>query len=83
MRPSTAEPLSTLRTGQSARVVGLDTGTAPTSSHRLADLGFLPGTEVVCLRRAPLGSPVVYCVADTQLCLRHDLAACVLVDQVR
>ncbi|MEZ5217207.1 MAG: FeoA family protein [Ilumatobacteraceae bacterium] len=37
---------------------------------RLASLGFLPGTEVRVVRRAPLGDPTIYELRGTRLCLR-------------
>ncbi len=39
--------------------------------RRLADLGFLPGTPVRVLRRAPLGDPTLYLLRGTRLCLRR------------
>jgi Fe2+ transport system protein FeoA len=44
-------------------------------SRRLLDLGFVPGTRVRVLRRAPLGDPTVYELRGTQLCLRRSEAA--------
>jgi len=44
-------------------------------AQRLADLGFLPGTRVAMIRRAPLGDPTVYEIRGTQLCLRRSEAA--------
>jgi ferrous iron transport protein A len=41
---------------------------------RLLDLGFVPGTPVRALRRAPLGDPTVYEIRGTQLCLRRSEA---------
>lgn len=42
---------------------------------RLADLGFVAGTEVKVIRRAPLGDPVEIEVRGYRLCLRAaDLA---------
>jgi len=38
---------------------------------RLADLGFLPGTPIRVLRRAPLGDPCVYELRSTRICLRR------------
>lgn len=72
-------PLTALATGECGRVVGVagDLGVC----RRLADLGFTAETPVECLRRAPLGSPMVYCVGESELCLRGDLAACVLVER--
>ncbi|HMO10472.1 MAG TPA: FeoA family protein [Actinotalea sp.] len=77
----TTIPLSALPTGARARVVGLDECLGRAVCRRLADLGFVADTPVECLRRAPMGSPVVYCVGETELCLRGDLAGCVLVEQ--
>lgn len=42
-----------------------------TLGQRLLDLGFLPGTEVVLRRRAPLGDPAEYELRGTRLCLRR------------
>lgn len=75
-------PLSALRTGETGRVVGLADHLGPAVCRRLADLGFLAQTPVECLRRAPMGTPVVYCVGESELCLRGDLAECVLVERV-
>jgi len=46
---------------------------------RLGDLGFLPGTPVTLLRRAPLGDPAVYELRGTQLCLRRSEARAIRV----
>lgn len=43
--------------------------------QRLRDLGFLPGTPILALRRAPLGDPRVYELRGMQLCLRVAEAA--------
>ena len=80
--PSSAHPsLSDLRLGISGRVVGLleDTADDPIAK-RLSNLGFVPGRTVTPLRRAPLGDPVVYRVADYELCLRRHEARMVHVE---
>ena len=38
---------------------------------RLSHLGFLPGTPIRVLRRAPLGDPTVYQLRGNQMCLRR------------
>jgi ferrous iron transport protein A len=43
-------------------------------SERLRDLGFLPGTPVRALRRAPLGDPVLYEIRGAHVCLRRSEA---------
>ena len=44
-------------------------------ARRLADLGFLPGTPVTAVRRAPLGDPIEFELRGTRLCLRRSEAA--------
>ena len=75
--------LSDLRVGTTSRVVGLvkDTASGPII-RRLSNLGFVPGRVVTPLRRAPLGDPVVYRVADYELCLRHHEARIVRVETI-
>ena len=51
-------------------VAGVVSGTASVG-RRLSDLGFLPGTAVRVVRRAPLGDPTVYELRGYQLCLRR------------
>jgi ferrous iron transport protein A len=41
-------------------------------SHYLAHLGFLPGTRVEVLRRAPAGDPTVYRIDGVEVGLRSE-----------
>ncbi len=43
-------------------------------SHHLAHLGFLPGTSVEVLRRAPAGDPRVYRIDGVEVGLRNETA---------
>ena len=43
----------------------------PEQSRALTRLGLVPGTEVLCLRRLPLGDPAVYRWRGTDLALRR------------
>ena len=81
--PPAESSLSDLRLGATGRVVGLveDTARAPII-RRLSNLGFVPGRVVTPLRRAPLGDPVVYRVADYELCLRRHEARIVRVETI-
>ena len=65
--------LTDLRPGQAARVTALDPRGELTA--RLAELGFLPGTRVVCVARAPLGDPTAYLVRGAVIALRGRDAA--------
>lgn len=73
-------PMSELRRGCTARVVGLDPDLPASVSRRLADLGFTADTEIECVRRAPLGSPTIYRVGESRLCLRRALSEGILVE---
>lgn len=63
--------------GSTARIVSVEA--AEPVRGRLADLGFLPGTAVTYVRRAPLGDPGVYELRGTQLCLRRSEARAIRV----
>ncbi len=62
----TVRPLSTLRPGERGRIAP---GAALTG--RLADLGFVPGTDVTVLRRAPFGDPIEVELRGYRICLRE------------
>ena len=70
--------LSSLRRGARARILAVSTSRGPRLAQRLADLGMEPGRCVEVVRRAPLGDPTVYRVADYELCLRRTDASLVL-----
>ena len=61
--------LSDLEPGSDARIESVDASTP--IGRRLLDLGFVPGTAVRVLRRAPLGDPVEYELRGYRLCLRR------------
>ncbi|MCH2186861.1 ferrous iron transport protein A [Myxococcota bacterium] len=60
--------LSDMPPGSECEVMAVDLGDA--AGRRMLDLGFLPGTRVQVLRRAPLGDPSLYALRGFQLCLR-------------
>lgn len=68
-----APSLAELPRGSAGVVEGVEGEDA--IAHRLQDLGFLPGTRVVMVRRAPLGDPAVYELRGTRFCLRRSEAA--------
>jgi len=51
----------------------------PPIATRLGDLGFIPGTPVTSVRRAPLGDPGVYEIRGVQYCLRRSEASAIRV----
>jgi Fe2+ transport system protein FeoA len=66
-------PLSSFEPGESGVIESVDT--ALPVGARLADLGFLPGTEIRVLRRAPFGDPTEYELRGYRICLRRSEAA--------
>ena len=78
--PPAACTLDALEASECARVVAVDTSRP--AGTRLLDLGFLPGTPLRVLRRAPLGDPVVYELRGYQVCLRRVDASQVSVERV-
>ena len=78
--PSVGRTLADLTPGSRATVIGVVAAAAATV-ERLADLGFIVGTLVQVVRRAPLRDPVIYRVKDYEVCLRRAQAACVQVSE--
>jgi ferrous iron transport protein A len=65
-----AIPLLALAVGARARIAEPLPG-APIA-RRLADLGFVPGTELRVVRRAPFGDPIELELRGYRLCLRAE-----------
>jgi ferrous iron transport protein A len=62
--------LADLRPGQRARICAHPPrGSVPA---RLTELGFIPGTEVEVMRRAPLGDPIEIDLRGYRICLRRE-----------
>ncbi len=63
-------PLSALPAGSRGKLCSHSRNGA--LQPRLADLGFVPGTELEVIRVAPLGDPVELELRGYRLCLRRD-----------
>jgi len=70
-------PLSQIAIGTTAIIDRVEA--SPLVARRLSDLGFIPGTPVTPLRRAPLGDPGVYEIRGVQYCLRRSEAGTIRV----
>jgi ferrous iron transport protein A len=77
-----AAPLAEFGPGSHVRVVGAGAGAPPAVVRRLEDLGFVAGTEVAVVRRAPLRDPTIYRVRDYDVCLRRAQAAHLLAREI-
>jgi ferrous iron transport protein A len=71
--PASPRPLAELELGDQATIV--EVSTPGPVRERLFDLGFVPGTLIKLVRRAPLGDPCVYALRGVQMCLRGEEAA--------
>lgn len=71
--------LSELAVNQSGQVAGFAADSDLAISRRLFDLGFAVGTPVQLVRKAPMGDPLMFKVADSEMLLRARDACCVLV----
>ena len=67
--------LADLREGDRAFIKHLP----PELRQTLSRLGLTPGTEVLCLRRLPLGDPAVYRWRGTSVALRNRDASRIMV----
>lgn len=70
--PSSSVRLSDVAADRSAVIVWVDAGSA--QGRRLLDLGFLPGTDIRVIRRAPLGDPIQFALRGCNFCLRKSEA---------
>ncbi len=77
-RPMTSDaahpcvPLDRLAPGRPARICAHERELVP---PRLEELGFVPGTVVEIVRRAPLGDPIEVDVRGYRVCIRRADAA--------
>lgn len=60
--------LAALKIGEQGVICSLAAGS---DSRRLWELGFVPGSEVRALLRAPSGDPTAYAVCGTVIALRR------------
>jgi len=65
-----AIPLVSLAVGVTALIAEPPPGTE--IPRRLGDLGFVPGTELRIVRRAPFGDPIELEIRGYRLCLRAE-----------
>ena len=69
-----------LAIGQAGTVVGLAGEADNGITRRLRDLGFLAGTRVIAVRRAPLGEPTIYELRGYQMSLRRSESQRILIE---
>jgi Fe2+ transport system protein FeoA len=70
--------LADLAPGEAGTIARVESETG--IGRRLLDLGFIPGTLVRVIRRAPLGDPVSFEIRGTRMCLRRSEASRIWVE---
>ncbi|RKQ35404.1 FeoA family protein [Kocuria tytonis] len=81
-RESSAPSCATLcdvKPGEDACITLVEGALDPVVRRRLGALGFREGEQVTCLRRAPMGSPILFRVCGAEVCLRKEQARSVRV----
>lgn len=71
--------LSDLPLGQRATVSEIQS--KGTIRRRLQDIGLIPGTQVTCLQRSPLGDPSAYLIRGAVIAIRKEDSSSVLVQE--
>jgi len=68
--------MADLRQGQEGVLDGIDL--PPDDARRLMELGFLPGALVTAAQGSPLGHTRVFRVDGSEIALRRETAACLV-----
>lgn len=71
--------LADLNLGQRARIRDIESSSP--LGRRLLDLGFVPGTSVVAIRRAPFGDPIAVMIRGSLYGLRQNEARLVHIEE--
>ena len=72
-------PLGQLGLGATGIVVGYG---SEVGVRRFVEMGFVPGTQITAMRKAPLGDPVEYAVMGSRVAIRRGDANLVIVREV-
>lgn len=74
--------LSQMQAGERGIILALD-GLSDTVRKKLMVMGILPNTEVVLIRRAPMGDPLQVEVRGVSIALRENIAANIDVERAQ
>ncbi|HGE6078757.1 TPA: ferrous iron transport protein A [Vibrio cholerae] len=74
--------LSQMQAGERGVILALD-GLSDTVRKKLMVMGVLPNTEVVLIRRAPMGDPLQVEVRGVSIALRENIAANIDVERAQ
>ncbi|EJH50757.1 feoA domain protein [Vibrio cholerae HC-43B1] len=74
--------MSQMQAGERGIILALD-GLSDTVRKKLMVMGVLPNTEVVLIRRAPMGDPLQVEVRGVSIALRENIAANIDVERAQ
>jgi Fe2+ transport system protein FeoA len=75
----TPQTLAELPIGTKATIVGISTKAK--GKKKFADVGIVPGTELLIEAHAPLGSLIRVKVLSTSMALHKEDAACIMIEE--
>ncbi|SDE97997.1 FeoA family protein [Sporomusa acidovorans] len=71
--PDKLSSLADLMAGTAGRILSVELDGL--LRRRVLDLGMVPGTQVECIRKSPVGDPIAFRVRNTTIALRSDDAS--------
>jgi DtxR family Mn-dependent transcriptional regulator len=74
--------LSSLKSGEKARILGLSSECRGVNRRRLLDLGFIKDSMVEIGLPGPLREPQAYLIRNTMIALRNDQADLILIEKI-
>ena len=75
--------LTSLKTGETARVVGISQSCRGRQRRRLMDLGIVPGAEITAELESLGRDPVAYRIRETSIALRNKKADQIFIDDIK
>lgn len=73
--------LSSLKSNEQARVIGISSECRGANRRRLLDLGFIKGTPIQTGLEGPMREPKAYLIRNTLIALRNDQADLILIEK--
>ena len=75
--------LTSLKTGETARVVGISQSCRGRQRRRLMDLGIVPGAEITAELESIGRDPVAYRIRETSIALRNQQADQIFIEEIK
>lgn len=79
--PENTSRLSSLKIGESAKIVGISRECRGDIRRRLLDLGFVINTEIRIDIESPMQNPIAYFIRNTSIAIRNEQAKFILIEK--